>query len=321
MASIDTQTDKGGAKAARFPLDWREWLASEAARPALLILLGVAVAYWSFWPALYDLFQSPDGYYSHGFLVPLIAAFIVYRCWPLLKAGDWLWFLGGFAKRLYEKNPKLQGLKAKPFWPALLLLPAVLLFNYASTLLKIEGFQSVGLLALLLVGIWFVAGGRWMVALSLPVLYLAFALPLWTTFINNTTNPLQVASTTVAYHVLRLLGFDPYQSDPTIIQLNHFTLDVGVPCSGLKLLLALTAFTVFFILIARLNWVGNLVMAALIVPLSLLINGLRVALIGMVGDHYGPQAGHAFHDYSGYITLIICFFVVFKIARLLGWKE
>ncbi len=56
-------------------------------------------------------------------------------------------------------------------------------------------------------------------------------------------------------------------------------------------------------------------------PLALLINGLRIALIGVVGNQWGPEAGHKFHDYSGYITLVLCFFVLFKIARGLGWKD
>jgi exosortase/archaeosortase family protein len=78
---------------------------------------------------------------------------------------------------------------------------------------------------------------------------------------------------------------------------------------------------VFFMLIARLQWWGNLVMVLMVVPLSLVINGLRIALIGIVGELYGDQAGRDFHDYSGYITLIICFIIVFKIARILGWKD
>jgi exosortase/archaeosortase family protein len=98
-------------------------------------------------------------------------------------------------------------------------------------------------------------------------------------------------------------------------------LDVGVPCSGLKLLLALSAFSVFFVLIANLKWWANAFMLAFVLPLALFINGLRIALIGVVGDTMGSDAGHQFHDYSGYITLLLCFVIVFKLARILGWKD
>ena len=59
----------------------------------------------------------------------------------------------------------------------------------------------------------------------------------------------------------------------------------------------------------------------MLLPLTVFVNGFRIALIGVVGNAYGSQAGHDFHDYSGYITLLVCFFLLFKFARLLGWKD
>jgi exosortase/archaeosortase family protein len=103
--------------------------------------------------------------------------------------------------------------------------------------------------------------------------------------------------------------------------MNSFILNVEVACSGLKLLLALTAFTVFFVLIARLKMWANVIAIALIPVFALLVNGLRIALIGVVGETWGSDAGMKFHDYSGYITLIVCFVVLFKIFRLMGWKD
>ena len=121
--------------------------------------------------------------------------------------------------------------------------------------------------------------------------------------------------------MLQMAGFEPYMQSSNKVLLANFSLDVGVPCSGLKLVLAVTAFTVFFMLIGGLKWWANLVMIALILPLCLFINGLRIALIGVVGDMYGSDAGHAFHDYSGYLTLIVCFIILFRVARWLGWKD
>jgi exosortase/archaeosortase family protein len=66
---------------------------------------------------------------------------------------------------------------------------------------------------------------------------------------------------------------------------------------------------------------SNLAMIALIVPLGLIINGLRIALIGMVGDYNGKEAANTFHDWSGWITLVICFIILSRIARILGWQD
>ena len=168
-----------------------------------------------------------------------------------------------------------------------------------------------------------------MLAVSLPVLYLGFALPLWTGAIDFYTNPLQLISTNVAYEMLKGFGLNPTRlsGEPTNIYLDHYTFNVAVPCSGLKLLLAVTAFTGLFMMIAKLKWWGYAVMLVQIFPLCVFINSLRIALIGVVGNSFGSTpaehdaAAHTFHGYSGYITLLICFFILFKIARGLGWKD
>ena len=243
-------------------------------------------------------FRSGDGYYSHGVLVPFIAGYIIHQRWPQIKDTP-----------------------IRPGWIAILPFIASMWILWAANATDIHLIRSYALILGLLSLVWFVAGLKWMLALSPSILYLLFALPVWTGVINNYTNPLQVYSTTVSYHLLEIAGFEPFQQNSTTLLLDHFELSIAVPCSGLKLVVAMTAFTVFFMLIARLKWWANGLMAAAILPLCLFINGLRIALIGVVGEEWGSSAGYAFHDYSGYITLIVCFFIIFKFARLLGWKE
>jgi len=274
-------------------------VSSKAFWPGLIAALGVTALFWTLFRNLLDLWDSEDGYFSHGFLVPIISIFIIYRWWPRLKT-----------------------IPVKPGWVALIPLAGLLVLTRAAFAADILLILSICLMMVILATIWLVAGWRWMVALSLPVLYLGFALPLWTFAIDVYTNPLQILSTKASFQMLQLAGFQPFMdTGTTTIYLNNFVLDVGVPCSGLKLIVAVTAFTVFFVLIGGLRWWANLVMFAVILPLCIFINGLRIALIGLVGENYGHDAGMAFHDYSGYITLVICFFILFKIARGLGWKD
>lgn len=276
-------------------------LRSPAFLPGLLIFAGIALIFGNLWRPLYDLWTGPDGYYSHGWLVPAISGFIVYRSWPRIK-----------------------DIPVRAAWVAVIPLAIVLYVARLASTNEIHAFMSISLIAVLLCLAWLIAGWRWMLALSPATLYLVFALPLWTVLINNYTNPLQIYSTKVAYYMLKALGFGLVYNpvtDPTIILMDNFSLNVAVACSGLKLLLALTAFTVFFILIARLKWWGNLIMLGLIVPLAILVNGIRIGLVGIVGELQNPDAGMTFHDYSGYITLVLCFFILFKIARWLGWKN
>ncbi|HXH60694.1 MAG TPA: exosortase/archaeosortase family protein [Fimbriimonadaceae bacterium] len=279
----------------------RTWLAISAVALVALFL--------AFWPLLRDLpamwlgvgtyqYRTGDGYYSHGLLVPIISGYIIAKKWPRIK-----------------------DIAIRPGWFALVPILLTLWVLWAANAVDIQQIRSIAFIVVLLSVVWLVAGIRWMVALSPSILYLLFALPVWTGVIDNYTNPLQRLSTTVAFFILKGVGYTVYAVGQTSLYLDHFDLNVAVPCSGLKLLVAVTAFTVFFMLIARLRWWANGLMVVLVLPLCLFINGLRIALIGIAGEEYGRSAGLSFHDYSGYITLIVCFFLLFKFARLLGWKD
>ena len=281
--------------------DWNKIRSSPGFVPGVALAIGVLAAFWSLLSSLPAIWFADDGYYSHGILVPFISLYVVYRWWP-----------------------NLSKIPVKPaVYSLVLLVPLLYFIVRPAEVNRVDQLTSVCLILCVLLSVAFIAGWRWMFALSLPTLYLAFALPIWNMAITYYTNPLQLLSTKVAYHMLEWVGKEPFSRGDNFIYLGSgFQLDVGVPCSGLKLVLALYAFTFFFAMIARLRWWANVILIGVIpLPLALFINGLRIALIGIVGDTWGNDAGHTFHDWSGYITLIVCFFILFRIARWLGWKD
>jgi exosortase len=292
------------ALAEKEPLGQPDWLevarkvaASEAFWPAVAVGAAIYFAFYNLFKGLPELYLNGEGYYSHGLFMPLTAGYVIYRNWDRLKTRP--------------VNPS--------YWALAVLLPIFLLLR-PSSINNMEAFMSVLLVGSLLAGVWFVAGFRWMLGVSLPILYLLLGLPIWSMAIDTYTNPLQLVSTSMAFWMLHTVGMDPFR-DGTVIHLNHFNLDVGVPCSGLKLIVALSAFTMFFMMIARLRWWSNVLLAVLVVPMALFFNGLRIAMIGYVGETYGDAAGHQFHDYSCYIMLMVCFLTFFQIVRWLGWKN
>lgn len=283
-------------------IDWRELgqsiVKSKYFLPLAVLAVGITIVYWPLLSTLVELWTGADGYYTHGFLVPFITGYLIYRNWDKIKDRP--------------VQPAM--------WAIILMIP-LLWIAYAARLAEMRSVLSVAFVATILIGVWFTLGWKWAVGVMAPVLYLLFALPVWSGFVNNYTNPLQMLSTKVAFALLKLFGEPHMAPNQTDILVGNFWLNVGVPCSGLKLVLAITAFTCFFVMIGGLRWWGNLLMFAAVIPLCLFINGLRIALIGVVGEHYGDDAGMKFHDYSGYLTLIVCFFILFKVARLLGWKD
>ena len=265
-------------------------LAAGTAVAILFVFLGLLQILPGIW------FQ-PDSYYSHGVVVPFLAGYIALTQWD-----------------------KLKELKASPSWiPVLFLIPS-LYITWIASRTNMALTLSVLLVATIGLSVWMLAGWKIAMKVAPAVLYLLFGLPVWQLLIDRFTQPLQSVSADVAFAMLRILGFNMYKQDSTTILLDNFVMNVGAPCSGLRLILSLVALVVFFILIARLKWSVNLTLLAFIVPFAIVINGLRIMLIGVVGNTYGSDAGHAFHDYSGYIALVVCFIVLRKIFQVLGWK-
>lgn len=266
--------------------------------PAAVVIAAILIGFWPIIYVLPQVWTRAEGYYSHGMIVPIISGYIIFKNWDKLKV-----------------------MPVRPFLPAIVPLVILLLMGLAASETEFREAMSLCFIASMILGTWVVAGGKWMLAVTPPLLYTAFMFPLWDQAIDKYTNPLQVISTDVSYALLQVIGFNPLRDGSTFIYLNNFVLNVGAPCSGMKLLLSVTAFTVFFLFIARLGLWGNIIMVALIIPFCLLMNGFRIALIGIVGNIWGKAAGTAFHDYSGYIMLVVCFMILFKIARWLGWKD
>lgn len=300
-ATLETPTATEKPTEPSKKIDWaqvaRTMVQSTYFWPTLILAVGLTVVFWPLFVSLYPLWTSKDGYYTHGFLVPLISGYLVYRAWP-----------------------KLKNIEIKPSTWAIVPIIPLYWFAYAARMAELNSVLSLTFIVTLVFSVAFIFGWRWTWKLLPAILFLIFALPMWSAIVNNYTNPLQLYSTSAAYKMLQIF-YEPLKTNSTTIFVGHYWLDVGVPCSGLKLVIAITAFTCFFMLIGGLKWWANLVMVAAILPLCLFINGLRIAMIGAVGEAYGEQAGHTFHDYSGYITLIVCFFILFKLAKVLGWKD
>lgn len=294
---MDTELTQPTPEARKGGLDWATLRQNPDFWTVVALIGALFFAFWPFLASLPKEWFAEDTYYAHGAIVPLCALFIVYDRWDRIK-----------------------GVPVKGFWPALVLLLPVLYLAFIAQRTIMGTVLSMAFMAAVLLTVLFVAGWRWLWALAPATLYLVFGLPVWQSFIDRMTIPLQGTSSTMAYGLLKLAGMDPYRPETNLIILPNFTLEVAVACSGLKLALAVIAISVFFVLVARLRWWGNLILIGGALPLSVVINGIRVGLIGIVGNEYGAQAGIKFHDTSGYIALVLCFIVLYKVTKWLGWK-
>ncbi|HLO99712.1 MAG TPA: exosortase/archaeosortase family protein [Fimbriimonas sp.] len=278
-------------------VDWATLTKTKAFWFTIAAIVGLTLMFWPLFRLTGQKWMNDD-YYSHGWIVPLLIA------WQLKVREDrWAAAPDGDGKT------------------ALFVLIPLLFLQFVSFIGDFWLPQSLIFVGTCITAVWLLFGFKKAWVATFPLAFILFAMPVWGSLIDNHTNTLQYLSTTVAEMLLNLFQFSPTRLSPTEIQLNSYALTVAVPCSGLKLLVAVACFTAHFILIAKKDLFFNFLMAALVVPLCLFINGLRIALIGVVGEMRGPEAALQFHDYSGYITLLLCFVILFKFARVFGWKD
>lgn len=269
---------------------------SPAFIPGVIAFLGVIFAFWPLVRQLPKIWIDNE-YYSHG--------------WVVLPA---------IAYMLYTRRDDLSKTPVRPFYPALIFIVGLLFLVRASMITDVREASSIAMVLSLICAVWFVAGGKWAWKTWFPIAFLASALPIWDSFLDEQTAPLRIVSTEISYWLLKVTGFEPFRADSTFIHLNNFQLNVGAPCSGLKILIAITAIALCIIYIARLNFWANLIMVASILPFCLLVNGIRIALIGVCGEFFGNDAGQWFHDYGAVVWYALAVVVFIKFAKVLGWK-
>jgi EpsI family protein len=258
-----------------------------------VLAAGLAALYAPLWSHCWDGWREKDGAYSHGVLIPVLATFMIWQ-----RRDRY----AGVALR-----PALTGLA-----PVLLGLLLQLLARWAhSTLLSWTSFVILALGGIAALGGW-----RLCLRLAPPVFFLTFMVPMSKMVTQPIIFGAQMASTALATLFLRGAGFEVQQLG-TILQLEQYTLQVALPCSGFKTMIALSAFAACYIYVLRGSLAKKLVLFAAALAFSLIANGLRIALVGVTGELIDATSAQWVHDNGGLPVTALALGGVFLLARLL----
>jgi exosortase len=259
---------------------------------AMLVMLGIlylnTFSWWWFeW-------TYPGSFYAHAVFVPFFVMVMIWRNREALNLA------GGL-----------------PSWSGLaLLLPglALLLISERSGVVTIQSISF----DLALLGITMMILGTARTRLLLfPIVFIIMMMPLVPDqLINSIAFPIQITSARLATMLLNALTLHSV-CEGTQIHMEHYTMAVELPCSGFKTLVSLLTFSAAFAYLVEAPLWKRWTLFLTTAPLSLIINGLRIAFIGIVGELFSTHAAATFHDYSGFIVLILAFTFLFNFARLL----
>jgi exosortase D (VPLPA-CTERM-specific) len=246
----------------------------------LLASLGLIAFYWIGLVSLLEAWQRPE--YSHAYFIPFIALFLLLRGASRLSfSSDRLWV--GFCAVVGGLGIGLLG--------NLAYIPDIVTYGL---LLCIAG------LVFLLVG--FRAGLR----LWAPLLYLGFMLPLPNFLYWKFSISLQLLSSKIGTSMISALGI-PVYLEGNIIDLGTYQLQVAEACSGLNYLFPLMSFGFLVAIIYKGPVWHRVVLFLSTIPITIIMNSLRIAMVGVLVDRYGPeQADEFLHAFEGWVIFVAC---------------
>ena len=234
--------------------------------------------------------QDPN--YTHGFFVPLFSLFLI-----------------------WERRARLAALRIQPSWSGLVILAAALLALVLGTIDTRFYLSRISLLLFVAGLVVFLAGWKHLAAVAFPLAFLVLMIPSGT-LLDQITFPLQLIASKTASFFLLLLGI-PAVREGNIILLPSARLEVAEACSGIRSLFSLITLTVIYGYMAETKIRVRVLLVLLAVPVSVLANALRIAITGVVVEHWGiAGAEGTLHLLSGWLIFAGSLALVFLLHRL-----
>jgi exosortase len=153
-------------------------------------------------------------------------------------------------------------------------------------------------------GVVWVMCGRSVFVWALPAIaFLIFMVPLPFRMETWLSGPLQRVATLLSCWALQLLGQPAFAEGNTIF-LGMTQIEVEHACSGLRMLVMITALAAACAILVCRNWPERLFLLFCIVPVSLFANCVRIVATGLAYQYLSSEASKAImHDIAGWIVV------------------
>ncbi|MDP2644572.1 MAG: exosortase/archaeosortase family protein [Desulfobacterales bacterium] len=265
---------------------------SQKLKTILLFILW-AITFYPVYPDLVSTWLNHSNN-SHGILVPLITAYLI-----------------------WQKKERLADIPiANSKWGAVLLIASALLY-IVSTAGAVTVISRAMIVFSLIGLVWFNFGSAVFSALKFPLYYLIFMVPVPDSLYLAVAFPLQLFATTLSAFFIQILSIPVYQ-EGNMLYFVQTQLEVAEACSGLRSMMAFLMLSVLFAYIMKKNRTNRLIIVVSAIPLAIFANLIRVTGTGILAHYYGGKAAQGFlHDFSGMAVFAFGFVLLFLEYTLL----
>ena len=264
---------------------------------APVILAGLAFVFLFYVPAatlLRDWWNDPEA--QHGLLLGPVAFYLAWK--------------RGLGRKL-TPQPLL----------GIALLTGAVLLRYASALaaeLFTLRLSLVGALFALVVFRWGVKQAlRWW----LPFTLLILSIPLPQVILSSLAFPLQLRASRLGAMLLEMRDV-PVRLEGNLINIPGQTLFVSEACSGLRSLTALISLGVLLAALWLRSPLTRLALLVFVIPIAMLVNGIRVFLTGYLVYFVDPSMGEGFmHMSEGWGLFLVALIITGLVTAGLHYLE
>lgn len=233
---------------------------------------------------------SIDPNFSHGFLIPFVALYMVW----------------------HKKNETAE-LPEKPSNLGLGVIAAGMVIHIVGNVgseLFLMRFSMIFTLA----GIVIYYFGMPIFKKNLvPIAYLIMMIPIPSIIWNKIAFPLQLFSAKISAKAIMMLSI-PVFREGNVLHLHNTSLEVVDACSGIRSLTSLLALTGLFAFIAPFGKTKKWILFFSAIPIAVAVNVIRLTITGAMAAWISPETAHGFlHDMSGFIIFGAALVLVYSV--------
>jgi len=254
----------------------------------MLAIAVIGLLAYIFFDSLFDEVKGIVPYwgreeYSHGYMLPLVAAFFVWQRSTLLYLtpfpGSWLGIVLAMLGFVFYITGELATVYTVIQYGLLIFIGGILL-----SFLGLKAFRII-----------------------LPAyLLLFFVIPLPPFIYNGLSSWLQLISSQFGVSVIRWFGITVFL-EGNVIDLGNYQLQVVEACNGLRYLFPLSALGFIAAVLFKGAFWKKVVLFMSTLPITVLMNSFRIGVIGILVNYGGAGMAEGFiHDFEGWVVFMAC---------------
>jgi len=233
--------------------------------------------------------------YGYGFLIPCITLFLIWQ-----------------KKNLLEKT------RFTGSWLGVLVVMSGLGLIFVGTVSTLYTVNQYAFLVAIIGVTWALMGRSGFRIVAVPLLLLAFMIPLPGFILNNLSAELQLVSSRLGVFFIRLFDISVYL-EGNVIDLGSYKLQVVEACSGLNYLFPLMSLSFIMAYLYKAPFWKRAVVFLSSMPITILMNSFRIGAIGVLVEYGGQEQAEGFlHYFEGWVIFMTCMAILVLLMWLLG---